>query len=138
MPVVLTDSEYAELIKSKASPSSKSKVKKPCPPGKKRSPETKRCRKVKRPYNRKTGQPTAEQIAAARDSVRKRTEKKQKKTEEQEVKPKRPLNAYQQFMSETILMLKRAYPQDSAKERFSTAVKLWKEHKVEQAGFDEE
>ena len=137
MPVVLTDAEYKKLLSksgSRASPKASPKRFKKCPPGQRRNPETNRCKKTAVPK----GQPAINMsdIEAARTKVTKRYQAKVKSTAEGEVKEKRPLNAYQQFMSETINILKRTYPEDTPKKRFATAVQLWRENKKDLADME--
>jgi hypothetical protein len=131
MPVVLTDAEYKKLL-SQGSSKSSPKALKRCPPGKKRNPETNRCKKS--PLAR-SSTPKIKINRAVMDAavakVEKRMRAKQARAATPKTGPKRPLNVYQQFMKETIAILKNNYPDQTARERFSTAVEMWREHKGE-------
>jgi hypothetical protein len=139
MPVILTDAEYNKLLRrsspnasSKTSPNASSKASpkrfKRCPPGKQRNPETNRCKKSVEIKKRDVSGVSKATLESAREKVLQRRCKTRERTSNPD-KPKRELNVYQQFMKDTIAILKKTYPDDSAKMRFSTAVQMWREHK---------
>lgn len=135
MPVVLTDAEYNNLLRrsspkasSKTSPKASPKRFKRCPPGKQRNPETNRCKKSVEIKKRDVSGMSTATLESAREKVLQRRKTRAERASTSD-KPKRELNVYQQFMKDNIAILKRTYPEDSAKMRFSTAVQMWREHK---------